>query len=193
MGAETITAGAVRAQRADARRNAERILAEAREVFAESGPDASLEEIARRAGVGIGTLYRHFPTRRHLLEAVYVDEVEAISRSATELGDLPPWDALVTWLRRFVDYAETKRALAQELFTYVDRDAAVFQTCRAAINGAGEPLLARAQEAGIVRPDVSFSDLVRLVASIAALPSPDEGQVDRVLDLALDGLRYRPA
>ena len=89
-------------KRADARRNYEKLIEAARAAFADSGSQASLEEIARRAGVGIGTLYRHFPTRQALLEAVYVDEVEALSRSADELADLPPWDALAEWLRRYV-------------------------------------------------------------------------------------------
>src|SRR5450432_635753 len=91
-----------RPQRADARRNYDKVLAAAREAFAESGASASLEEIARRAEVGIGTLYRHFPNRQTLLEAVYVDEVEALCRSAADLDGLPPWDALVAWLHRFV-------------------------------------------------------------------------------------------
>ena len=89
---------------------------------------ASLEDIARRAGVGIGTLYRHFPTRQDLLEAVYVEEVDALCRSAVELADEPPWEALVAWLHRFVAYVATKQALAEELFAYVDRDADVFQS-----------------------------------------------------------------
>src|SRR3954454_23845757 len=91
-----------RPKRADARRNYEKLLAAAAEAFTERGTDASLEDIARRAGVGIGTLYRPFPTRQALLEAVYIDEVEEISAKAGELGHLEPWEALVTWLRQFV-------------------------------------------------------------------------------------------
>src|ERR1700694_3482572 len=101
-----------RPKRADARRNYEKVVAAAREAFAEGGKATSLEEIARRAQVGIGTLYRHFPTRQALLEAVYVDEVEALCRSADDLADLLPWDALIAWLHRFVAYLFTKRALA---------------------------------------------------------------------------------
>src|SRR5262245_58081531 len=86
-----------RPKRADARRNYEKLVVAAREAFAEDGTAASLEDIARRAGVGIGTLYRHFPTRQDLLEAAYVEEVEAISRSAEDLAELPPWEALVVW------------------------------------------------------------------------------------------------
>ena len=147
-----ITALSERPKRADARRNHDKLIAAAREAFAECGTTASLEDVARRAGVGIGTLYRHFPTRQDLLEAVYVDEFEAISRSADDLADLPPWDALVSWLQQFVRYAATKRALAEELLAYIDIDSDVFRRSREAITAAGEPLLERAQRAGVARP-----------------------------------------
>src|SRR6478609_131835 len=93
-----------RPKRADARRNYDALVAAAREAFTERDQSASLEDIARRAGVGIGTLYRHFPTRADLIEAVYVEEVEALCRSADDLVDAPPWDALVGWLHRFIGY-----------------------------------------------------------------------------------------
>src|SRR3954466_10062231 len=109
-----------RPKRADALRNYEKLLAAAREAFTEAGRSASLEEIARRAGVGIGTLYRHFPTRADLVQAIYVDEVEALSRSATELSQLEPWEALSGWLHRFVGYVATKQALSEELFAVAD-------------------------------------------------------------------------
>jgi AcrR family transcriptional regulator len=176
--------------RADARRNFEKLLAAGREAFTEEGSSASLEEIARRAGVGIGTLYRHFPTRQALLEAVYVEEVEALCRTADDLADREPWDALVAWLHRFVEYVATKEALAQELFTYVDRDADVFQHCHRLFYEAGEPLLKRAQEAQLVRGDTDITDVVRMVVGIAKIPSATPEQIDRVLDMALDGLRF---
>src|SRR4051795_8994797 len=119
-----------RPKRADALRNYEKLVAAAREAFTEADRSASLEDIARRAGVGIGTLYRNFPTRSDLVEAVYVDEVEALARSAGELAALEPWEALTSWLRRFVDYVATKQALAEELFAIAERDAAVFTSCR---------------------------------------------------------------
>ena len=150
-----------RPKRADARRNYDKLIAAGREAFTEKDSSASLEDIARRAGVGIGTLYRHFPTRTDLIEAVYVEEVEALCRSADDLRDEPPWDALVGWLHRFIGYVATKHALADELFAVADRDAEVFKTCRGAFYGAGEPLLRRAQEAGAVRPDVSIDDVVQ--------------------------------
>ena len=133
-----------RPHRADARRNFDALLAAAREAFAENGAEASLEDIARRAGVGIGTLYRNFPTRQDLFDTVYVGEVEALCRAAEEVAGLPPWEALVVWLRRFVAYSATKRAISEAL----NRDSEMFRSCRAAMYAAGEPLLVRAQEAG---------------------------------------------
>ena len=189
--AETdVTALAPRPQRADARRNYEKLVSAAREAFAEDGTSASLEDIARRAHVGIGTLYRHFPTRQHLLEAVYLDEVEAICRSAADLADLEPWDALVTWLRQFVGFAATKRALAQEMLGTIGSDAEVFRTCRVAISSAGDALLGRAQAAGAVRADASFIDIAPLLGGIASIDSDPE-QIERILDIVIDGLRYQ--
>jgi AcrR family transcriptional regulator len=178
-----------RPKRADARRNYERLLVAARAAFTEADTDASLEDIARRAGVGIGTLYRHFPTRKDLLQAVYVDEVEAISRSAQDLGELPPWEALLEWLHQFVGYVRTKQALAEELFREVDSGADVFKDCRTALYSAGAPLLERAQRAGEVRTDVDIADVLHLVSGISKLSTFDQDHVMRILDVALDGLR----
>jgi AcrR family transcriptional regulator len=182
---------AARPMRADARRNYEKVLAAARDAFAEGGASTSLEEIARRAEVGIGTLYRHFPNRQALLEAVYRDEVENLCRSAADVADLPPWDALVGWLHRFVAYMATKQALAHELLDYMERDAPLFQSCRAAMFSAGEPLLARAQEARVVRDDTTLSDIIQMVGGIAKIQAGEPGQVAHILGIALDGLRYR--
>jgi len=181
-----------RPKRADARRNYDKLVAAAREAFAEDGTSAPLEEIAQRAGVGIGTLYRHFPTRQALLEAVYVDEVEAMARSAADLADLPPWDALSQWLHRYVGFAATKRALAEALLETADADSDVLLSCRRALSSAGTALIERAQQAGVVRPDATFSDIGRLVGGIAMVPAVDPQQKERMLRLALDGLRYRP-
>ena len=180
-----------RPKRADARRNYDKLIAAAREAFTERDRSASLEDIARRANVGIGTLYRHFPTRTDLIEAVYVEEVGALCRSADDLSDAPPWDALVGWLHRFIGYVATKHALAEELFAVADRDSEVFKSCRGAFYAAGEPLLRRAQEAGAVRPDVSIDDVVKMVGGIAKIQGTDPETVDRILSVALDGLRYR--
>jgi AcrR family transcriptional regulator len=176
-------------KRADALRNYEKLIAAARDAFTEEGSAASLEDIARRADVGIGTLYRNFPTRQALLEAVYLGEVDALCQSAEALAEQEPWDAFAAWLRRFVAYVATKKALAEELFSEAGPEA--FRASHDRIFAAGEPLLKRAQEAGVVRPDTDIKDVVRLVGGIAKMPSADPEQTERILDVALDGLRYR--
>lgn len=178
-----------RPKRADAQRNYDKLLAAARAAFTEADTATSLEDIARRAGVGIGTLYRHFPSRQILIEAVYVDEVEALSRSARDLAGLEPWEALTAWLRRFVDYVATKQALVNELFAE-GGSLDVFASCRSALYAAGEPLLERAQHAGVVRSDVDIADVLHLVSGIAKVSLPDPSQIERILDVALDGLRH---
>jgi AcrR family transcriptional regulator len=180
-----------RPQRADARANHDKLVAAARALFTEKGTSAPLEEVAERAGVGIGTLYRHFPTRHALLEAVYVDEFEAMARAATELEELPPWDALSQWLHQYVGFAATKRALNEALME-TDPNSNVLLTCRTAIAGAGTTLVERAQHAGVVRNDTNFMDIVRMVGGIAMVPTEDPEQKKRLLELALDGLRYHP-
>jgi AcrR family transcriptional regulator len=184
-----LTPLAPRPKRADARRNYDKLVAAARAAFAEEGSDATLEEISKRAGVGIGTLYRHFPRREDLLEATYLGGVEEISAAAAKYAELPPWEALTGWLGEFVSFAATKRALAEEMFTYLDRDAPVFNGCRVAIYGAGEPLLQRAQAAGEVRDDVDISDVTKMISGIAGLRSTEPEQIERLVAIALDGLR----
>jgi AcrR family transcriptional regulator len=174
-----------RPQRADSRLKFDALLAAAREVFAVDGVNGSLEEVARRAGVGIGTLYRNFPTRQALFDAVYVNEVEALARVAGELSDRDPWDALVTWLRRFVGYATTKKAIYEAL----NFDTPMFAACIGLIHGAGEPLLKRAQDAGQARTDVSFEDVRYLINGISGSNFTDDAQRDRVLTMALDGIK----
>jgi AcrR family transcriptional regulator len=180
-----------RPKRADAQRNYDRLLAAAREAFTEADTQTSLEDIARRAGVGIGTLYRHFPTRQILIEAVYVDQVEALSRSARDVAGLPPWEALKAWLRRLVDFVGTKQALANELFAE-GASSDVFASCRSALYTAAAPLLERAQREGIVRSDVDVADVLHLVSGVAKVPTLERAQVERILDVALDGLRHLP-
>lgn len=131
-----------RPHRKDAARNYDALLAAAREAFAEKGAEASLEDIARRAGVGIGTLYRNFPTRRHLFESVYADEVDALCRMARDVATQEPWAALTSWLRRFVDYTVTKRAIREAL----DNESEIFLACRDSMYQAGGPLFERAQK-----------------------------------------------
>ena len=183
-----------RPKRADALRNYEKLVAAAREAFTVADRLASLEDIARRAGVGIGTLYRHFPTRSDLVEAVYVDEVQALCRRAEQVdASADPWEALTAWLHAFVDYIATKQALAEELFAIAERDATVFAGCRDAMHAAGEPLLRRAQEVGVVRPDATIGEVVRMVGGIAKIPAADPADIRRILSVALDGLRYQPS
>jgi len=181
-----------RPKRADARRNYEKILAAAREAFAEGGESTSLEEIARRAGVGIGTLYRNFPNRQALVEALYVDEVEEVCRTAAEIDNEDPWQALTAWIDRFIAYLSTKRVLAHELLNYLDQDAELFKASRASLYAAGEPLLTRAQDAGVVRPDIGIADVIQMMVGIGKIPAADPRQVERLLRVALDGLRYQP-
>jgi AcrR family transcriptional regulator len=176
-----------RPKRADARRNHDALLDAARDVFAVHGAEAPLEEIARRAGVGIATLYRNFPTRRELLEAVYVHEVEALVTSAADLADQPAWDALESWLRRFVEYTATKRAILEELAA----GSPLFATCFEAIVAAGEPMLRRAQQAGLARADVTFDDVLRLISSVTMAPGTEPAQRGRIAGIAIDGLRRR--
>jgi AcrR family transcriptional regulator len=180
-----------RPKRADARRNYDKLVAAARAAFTEDGTSAPLEDVAERAGVGIGTLYRHFPTRQALLEAVYIDEVEAMAQAAEDLSKLPPWDALSQWLHQYVGFAATKRAL-NEALVEADPDSNVLLACRTAISRAATGLVERAQRAGVVRADTNFGDVVRMVAGIAMVPTTDDEQKERLLELALDGLRYQP-
>ena len=176
-----------RPTRADARRNFDALLAAARDAFASKGADASLEEIARQAGVGIGTLYRNFPTRQDLFNAVYFGEIEELCLAAEDVAGLPAWDALTTWLRRFVQYAATKRAIWESL----NRDSERFGAAREAMYAAGRPLFERAQDAGEARSDISFDDVLRMVSGLTAAGFVDDDQRARVLDIALDGVRAR--
>lgn len=189
MAADTFPVSAIvasrRPNRRDAARNYDALLAAAREAFAENGAEASLEDIARRAGVGIATLYRNFPTRRHLFESVYAGEVEDLCRVAEEVASLGPWEALTSWLCRFVDYTVTKRAIREAL----DYESDVIAACRESMFRAGGPLFERAQQAGVARDDISFDDLLRMVAGISATNFLDDEQRARILSVALDGVR----
>ena len=186
-------AGGPRPMRADAQRNYARLLDAARAAFVERGADdVSLEEIARRAGVGIGTLYRHFPTRQALLEAVYRDQVETLSARAEELlRTESPEEALADWMRALVKFSSTKRSMTAALLATLGTDSELLSACVTVIRTAAEALLARAQQAGVVRPDADAGDLMRLVhaVNIATEKAPDAGQADRMLALILDGLR----
>ena len=177
--------------RADAKRNYDKVVAAARETFAENGAVNLARGDRARAGVGIGTLYRHFPTRQALLEAVYIGEVQQLCSATQELLALPPWESFVALSHRLVTYLATKKALAHELMNYVDREAAFFQSCRDDLFIAGEPVLKRAQEAKVVRADTDFTEIIQLVGGIAKIEETAPGQREHILDIALDGLRCR--
>lgn len=182
-----------RAMRADAQRNYARLLTAAKEAFGEQGADAPLDDIAKRAGVGAGTLYRHFPTREALLAAVYRDDIAELSGQAYELLEkLPPGEALAEWMRMQVAYTIRKRGLGTALITAVGKDSELFAWCRDALRGAGAALLHAAQQAGTVRTDVDSADLLRLGHSIAVATEHSPQDAERLLTVVLDGLRTKP-
>jgi AcrR family transcriptional regulator len=179
-----------RPMRADARRNYERLLAEAKNAFLEHGADAPLEEIARRAGVGIGTLYRHFPTRLALQEAVYHEEVDQLCASAYGLLESePPGAALAAWMRAFTAYAASKRGLTATLKEVIDLRSDLFDRCHNEIREAVGAVLADAQKAGTARPEVTTNDLLRLTHGLSVATERDPASTDRLLSFLLDGLR----
>lgn len=173
--------------RADARRNYQRLLAAAGAAFAERGADdVSLEEIARRAGVGIGTLYRHFPTRQALLEAVYREQVDALEVRAAELLESDsPGAALAEWLAALVAFSKAKRSLTAAML-----DSQLLLSCKEVLHGATDAVLTRAQQAGAVRAGVQGADVMRLThaVSLAADMGQDPGQAERMLALVLGGV-----
>jgi AcrR family transcriptional regulator len=161
-----------RGPRADATRNAARLLAAARAVLAEAGNDVAFDVIARRAGVGNATLYRHFPTRADLLAAVYAEEVEALCRRGADLaGSLEPADALFEWLDAFVVHVATKRALALAATEGVeDRRSVLFQQWHASITTTADRLVRRARVA--LRPDLTTTDILTLASGVALAADP---------------------
>jgi AcrR family transcriptional regulator len=182
----------VRKPRADGERNRERLVKAAKAGYAEAGPDVSLDEIARRAGVGIGTLYRHFPTRDAIVEAVYRREVEQFAEAASRLLDsLPPGEALHEWMRLFVDYIATKKVIASALASLVGGAANLYATSGSRITEAMALLVARAAASGDIRPDVDPDDLLRaLVGFTYGNSSPGwEASARRLIDILMDGLR----
>ncbi|NGO71699.1 TetR/AcrR family transcriptional regulator [Streptomyces boncukensis] len=187
-------------QRADARASRERLLAAAREVFAESGPDASLNEVAKRAGVGPGTLYRHFPRRQALLAALLQDRVEKLRTLAGALSapDADPDDALARWLHAFLAHARVNQGLGGTLLTeepsLAEELEALGLDCHRTIRDAAARLLDRAQRHGTARADLSAGDVVQLVAGIA-LSTARTGEPDRserLLGLVLDAVWCTP-
>ena len=184
-----------RPQRADARRNRERLLEAASDAFTESGIDASLEDIARRAGVGIGTLYRHFPSRDCLLEAVFRRNVDQLSDGAAELLEtMPPEQALDEWMRRFVAYVATKKGLAAHLKSVVSIDSTLFAYSHDRMNATVTRLVDAAVAAGAIRPDVDPTDLLHALGGVCLMADGPgwQAQACRISSLLMDGLRYQP-
>ncbi|WP_328670149.1 TetR/AcrR family transcriptional regulator [Streptomyces sp. NBC_00322] len=191
--ATSTAVGSARPMRADARRNYERLLTEARAVFAEYGTDASLEEIARRSGVGIGTLYRHFPNRHAMMSAVFQEALAALLERSGELASAEqPCGALVEWLRALITHAGEYRGLARALMSASHDETSALSACSVPLREAGERLLIRAQESGAVRADVSIGDLMQLTNAIALAAEEEPGDAelaDRLLTLTLRGLK----
>jgi len=175
-------------RRADAERNRDKILAAGRTAFADSDAEVSMAEIARRAGVGMATLYRNFPGRRELLEALYTDEVDAICKAAATAGGETPGAVLAGWLYRFFAFATSKRHIASELLEHTDRTNPLFDSNRARVIAAGRPLLIAAQRAHEVRDNLTLEQILDMIVAIATIHG-DNGYTEPILQTALDGLR----
>jgi AcrR family transcriptional regulator len=183
------------AKRADARRNRERLLAAARHLLAEQGMAASLEAVARQAGVGIGTLYRHFPTREALVEALYRDELDALLEASSRLSaTLPPDEALAQFMLHSLDYMATKRGLGDSLRQLMQARPELLEAAQAGFPGTVARLLEAGIAAGRIRPDAEAEDVLQALAGLYSAPvGPDwRRRAGRVLLLLMDGLRRLP-
>jgi len=181
-----------RKPRTDAQRNRERILEVAKEAFTRSGANTSLDDIAKQAGVGAGTLYRHFPARDALLEAVYRTEVEKLAAAERELSEkLPPVEALRAWMLLFVDYIATKQIIAPALNTLVGGPSKVYEATRAQIQGAIDALVKRAIKSGDIRKDLDPFDLLRALIGVSNVASSPDWQQSarRLVDILITGSR----
>ncbi|MFZ0884321.1 MAG: TetR/AcrR family transcriptional regulator [Candidatus Acidiferrales bacterium] len=179
-----------RKPRTDAQQNRERILEAAKEAFARSGASASLDDIAKQAGVGAGTLYRHFPARDALLEAVYRTEVERLAAAERKFAQtMPPVEALRAWMLLFVDYIATKQIIAPALNTLVGGPSKVYEASRAQITGAIDALVERAIKSGDMRKDLEPLDLLRALIGVSNVASsPDWKQsARRLVDILIAG------
>ncbi|WP_034594468.1 TetR/AcrR family transcriptional regulator [Hamadaea tsunoensis] len=175
--------------RADARRNRERLMAAAQAAFTENGEAASMDDIAKRAGVGPGTLYRHFPSREALLAEVYREGIAGLAARAVELGATePPMTALVTFLREQVEYGRSKRGLGVAVKAMIN-ESETMDWCRETLRTAVGDLLDRAKADGSVRPDADRLVVLRLVHAVAYASENAPEMSDRMLDVVIDGLR----
>src|ERR1700676_3540262 len=179
--------------RVDARRNRDKLIETAAAAFAEHGVDASLEDIARRAGVGIGTLYRHFPTREHLVEVVYRREVEGLCAAADELArQHPPDIALEQWMQRFVDYIATKRGLAKSLRILLTTNSTLFSDMSGRVTLALRRLVEAGVANGSIRGDIDSADVLQALSGIYSAPDTKDwrDRSRRLVALLMDGLRW---
>ena len=176
------------ARRADAERNRGKILAAARTAFADPDGEVSMAEISRRAEVGMATLYRNFPGRQELLEALYTDEVDAVCNAAETIDGKTPGAALVAWLHRFFAFTTSKRHIAAELLKQTDYSNPLFKNNRTRVITAARPLLAAAQHSGEVRDDLTLEQILDMIVAIATIHG-DTGYIGPILQAALDGLR----
>jgi AcrR family transcriptional regulator len=181
-----------RKPRTDAQRNRERILEVAKGAFTRDGANTSLDDIAKEAGVGAGTLYRHFPTREALLEAVFRTEVGKLAAAERELAaKFPPVEALRAWMLLFVDYIATKHLIAPALNTLVGGPSKMYEASRAQITGAIDALVKRAIASGDIRPDLEPFDLVRALIGVSNVASTPDWQQSarRLVDILISGSR----
>ncbi|TGQ30872.1 TetR/AcrR family transcriptional regulator [Mesorhizobium sp. M00.F.Ca.ET.216.01.1.1] len=193
MSADKAEAAASKPLRADAQRNRDALVEVAATAFAAHGVDASLEEIARQAGVGIGTLYRHFPTREHLVEVVYRREVEGLCAAADELAlHHPPDVALEQWMQRFVDYIATKRGLATSLRILLNTNSTLFSDTSGRVSLALRRLVEAAVVSGSIRSDIDSSDVLHALGGIYSAPDTKDwrDRSRRLVSLLMDGLRF---
>lgn len=182
-----------RATRSDSQRNHDRIVTAARDVFSREGRDASMTAIAQCAGVGAGTLYRHFPHRIDLVEAVYRTDVEELLLAAENaVADQAPWDALRSWLERFLRYSLVKRVFLTELRESFEKNPELKLRTREQVEKGFALVLENAQRAGVARGDIDGTDLLLLVSGICTSPALAETQGQRLLNTVLDGLRVIP-
>jgi AcrR family transcriptional regulator len=182
--------------RSDAQRNRERLLATATEAFRDADEQVSLEAVAKRAGVGIGTLYRNFPTREDLVEAVYLSELDRLLASGAKLLAAEPPDlALRAWMDRFVKWVQGKQGMVETLRAMFASGAIVRSEMQERLAGAIADFLAAGAAAGTLRADVEAADVLRSLIGLITVggASPDHSSLDRTLDILLDGLRPRPA
>jgi AcrR family transcriptional regulator len=191
---EETTADALRPMRADATRNRARLVVAARAVLTDRGSSATVEEIAKTADVGVGTLYRHFPRRIDLVEAVYREDVDELVGQAGEQGDATDaWQGLVNWLDAFVRYAQAKRPFLTELHEAFEKNPDLAVESREKIARAAGMVLRRAQDAGVARTDVGQEDLMQLVGGMCMARNATLEQNQRLLTFVLDGIRAQQA